>query len=114
MKQIFKAIADRVKGKVPFLSKRSSHWPTVRKHWLKNNTECAACGSHNNLEVHHIKPFHLDRSLELDPANLITLCEESKRKCHLEIGHLGNFRNENPKVREMAWASKLKINSTKG
>ena len=90
-------IKDRIQGKVPFLSKRSHHWPTVRKHWIKLNSECAACGSKTKLQVHHIVPFHINPMLELDFSNLITLCE-AKLECHLEIGHHDNFKNENPNV----------------
>ena len=96
---IITAIKDRIQGKVPLLSKRSSHWETVRKHWLDHNNECAACGSKEKLQVHHIKPFHLNPSLELDFTNFITLCEKKGGlECHLNIGHHGNFKKENSEV----------------
>ena len=96
---IVTAIKDRIQGKVPLFSKRSSHWETVRRHWLKYNSECAACGSKEKLQVHHIKPFHLNPSLELDFTNFITLCEKKGGlQCHLNIGHCGNFKKENPNV----------------
>ena len=60
-----------------------------------------ACGSSKNLNVHHCKPFHLDPALELDPANLITLCMDTK-ECHLHIGHGGSFKQYNPNVRKDA------------
>ena len=102
---ILKSIKDRIQGKVPLLSKRSSHWETVRKHWLEYNDECAACGAKDKLQVHHCAPFHLHPELELDYNNLITLCEDSKhRECHLAIGHRNNFKNEVPTVREDAAA----------
>ena len=81
---------------------RSSRWPTVRKkHVLKYN-RCAACGGTTKLEVHHIKPFHLFPELELDPSNLLTLCDENKggHSCHLLFGHLGNFKSYNTTVVE--------------
>jgi len=82
-------------------AKRSSHWPTVEKHFLEQNPTCAACGSKVRLNVHHIKPFHIDPELELDVNNLITLCM-SPLECHLRIGHSGNFKEFNPNVREDA------------
>lgn len=100
---ILKSIKERIVGKVPLLSKRSSHWETVRKHWLEHNNECAACGVKNDLQVHHVKPFHLDPSLELNFTNFITLCEKKGGfECHLHVGHHGNFKSENPNVREEA------------
>jgi 5-methylcytosine-specific restriction protein A len=53
------------------------------------------------LEVHHIVPFHINPSLELDMTNLVTLCEckEDGINCHLFVGHLGNYRSYNPEVR---------------
>lgn len=62
---------------------RSSSWPSVRRNFVLSNPDCAACGSNENLNVHHIKPFHENPELELDPSNLITLC----RKHHFRIGH---------------------------
>jgi len=40
--------------------------------------------------------MHPELELELD--NLITLCETKGKKCHLNIGHLGNWKQENPNV----------------
>ena len=47
-------------------------------------------------EVHHIKPVGLYPALELDPKNLITLC--GNPRCHLDKGHLGNWRSYNETV----------------
>ncbi|NBP02437.1 MAG: HNH endonuclease [Proteobacteria bacterium] len=87
---------DIIKGKPAAL--RSNKWPEVRKAHLLSQPTCAACGRYSNLQVHHIQPFHIHRELELEPTNLITLCESSNTKCHLEIGHLGNWHNFNPNV----------------
>ena len=98
-------------GKEP-LHKRSSHWPTVRKNHVKNNPTCALCEGTKKLEVHHIKPFHIHPELELDPSNLITLCEDKGNGvyCHLFFGHLGNYKSLNENVREDVelWRNKLK------
>lgn len=80
---------------------RSPQWPAVRKQFLKWNPTCAACGGKNNLEVHHVQPFHLFPELELKPDNLIVLCETGGN-CHLMIGHLKNWQSYNTLVREHA------------
>jgi len=108
--KIIEFVKDKVQGKVPLLSKRSPHWPTIRAHWLKFNGQCAACGATSKLQVHHVKPFHIDPKLELDYNNFITLCEEKGGyECHLHIGHRGNFKNEVPTVREDAAAMRSKL-----
>lgn len=61
---------------------------------------CMACGHRGRgLQVHHIKPFHLHPNLELDPNNLITLCEIKGREHHLLLGHLDDWESYNPNVR---------------
>lgn len=55
---------------------RSSQWPKVRAEHLRKHPTCAACGSTEDLNVHHIQPFHLDPSLELYPPNLMTVCRD--------------------------------------
>lgn len=73
---------------------RSPEWKNVRKLHLDREGECQACGKNKQLEVHHIVPVHADRTLELDPSNLITLCE----RCHLLFGHLCDFKSWNEDV----------------
>jgi 5-methylcytosine-specific restriction endonuclease McrA len=69
---------------------RSKQWPRVRKAQLKRQPFCQACGKNVKLAVHHIVPLHVDRSLELDINNLITLCENVHSSfCHYTFGHLG-------------------------
>lgn len=77
---------------------RSNKWPATRRKHLKSNPACAMCGGRKLLEVHHVLPFHLAPVQELDPTNLVTLCEDvrSGRNCHLFVGHLGNYRSYNP------------------
>jgi hypothetical protein len=82
-------------------AKRSSKWSTVEKHFREAHPSCAACGSKNRLNVHHVHPFHLTPELELDPNNLITLCMDTK-ECHLHLGHGGSFFQYCPDVRKYA------------
>ena len=78
---------------------RSPDWPALAKRHRAENPRCAACGTLQGVQVHHIVPFNTNPSLELDPANLLTLCKE---KCHLKIGHGGSYRHYNPHAREYA------------
>jgi len=78
---------------------RSPEWPEVARAHLKIQPACMACGYEGEgLQVHHIKPFHLFPELELDPNNLITLCEIKGRDHHLLIGHLDNWESYNLNV----------------
>jgi 5-methylcytosine-specific restriction endonuclease McrA len=103
MKKVINSVKDKIKGKVPLFKRRSSKWDDVRDAFLIANPSCAGCGTLVKLEVHHIVPFHVDPSKELNTDNLITLCEDVE-KCHIRIGHLGSFRKANPNVREDALA----------
>jgi hypothetical protein len=104
---------DIAQGKIPVDGpQRSSKWATVRKEHLKNNPKCAVCEGTKQLNVHHIQPFHLHPNLELEPSNLITLCENASYGiiCHILIGHLGNYKNINPNsvLDAKTWNTKLK------
>lgn len=80
---------------------RHSQWPKVRAAWLKEHPACAACGNRAkaDVQVHHLIPFHVAPKRELDPTNLITLCERGPCgiNCHLQIGHSGSWQTHNPK-----------------
>lgn len=79
---------------------RSSRWPRVRAEYVKENPVCACCGGRRLLTVHHVKPFHVFPEMELDPSNLITLCEGSNGlNCHFWIGHCGDWKAWNILVR---------------
>lgn len=81
---------------------RSKDWPRVRREHLKRFPTCALCGGDKTIEVHHKKMYSKNPQLELDPNNLITLCESGKNGivCHRAFGHLGNYQRENPDVVE--------------
>lgn len=107
-----KLTQDVAAAKVPPGSKRSSQWPAVRRAHLKDHPKCELCDGVKFLEVHHIEPFHLNPAMELDPENLITLCENKKGgvNCHLLFGHLGSYRSFNINVRSDSaqWKTRLK------
>ena len=52
-----------------------------RKRILERDKVCQICGSSENLEVHHIKPFSEYSELRTDDNNGIVLC----RKCHRNL-----------------------------
>lgn len=87
---------------------RSPLWKKVRKEHLKKENVCQGCGTKKGLQVHHIIPVHVDGSLELDPSNLITLCDS---KCHLLFGHLMDYKSWNPDVVQDCLAMQKKIRS---
>lgn len=93
-------IKDRPSDKVPEGARRSTKWPAVRKTFLKLHPNCSVCGGKKKLEAHHKMPFHLNPALELNPENLIALCENKNDgvNCHLLVGHLGCFKSFNADV----------------
>ena len=108
---------DIAQGKIPSDGpQRSPKWAAVRSEHLKKNPKCAVCEGTKQLNVHHIKPFHLHPELELETSNLITLCESASYGiiCHILIGHLGDYKNINPKSVKDAkiWNAKLKEKNT--
>lgn len=108
---ILKNLSDAVQGKATIGELRSSKWPAARAAHLKLHPKCAVCGGTKSLEVHHIVPFNIDPTLELNPTNFVTLCESSDKgvTCHLWFGHLGNYQSFNKDVIKdaKAWSTKL-------
>jgi 5-methylcytosine-specific restriction enzyme A len=76
----------------------------AKKAYIKSHMECALCGSQKGLEVHHIKPVHVDITMACDHDNMITLCDGLLNKgCHWKWGHFENFSSgSNPNIREFA------------
>jgi 5-methylcytosine-specific restriction enzyme A len=89
----------------PELNSRSIHWPAVRKAHLEKESVCRGCGSKHDLQVHHLKPFHLRPDLELEEANLATVC----RMCHFVICHLNGWNRENPNADQDLKAHRKKV-----
>lgn len=105
-------IVDTAQGKASLGQQRSGAWRKVRAEHLKAHPKCEVCGGISKLEVHHIVPFHTQPELELEPSNLITLCENRAygNICHLWFGHLGDYSLINPKVASdvVTWRNKFK------
>lgn len=87
---------------------RSPHWPEARNAWIAGHPCCAVCDTRRGCEVHHIMPVSWPggASLELDPANFITLC----RPHHYLFGHLCDWQSRNPTVIEdcRIWREQIK------
>ena len=111
MMNVAKVLIERMNGKVPKGSKRSSQWRKVRLKHLAEHPRCECCGSKKKLEIHHIIPFHVVPDMELSEKNLMTLCENKKYgiNCHLLLGHLGNYSRTNfgVKMDVIVWKAKI-------
>jgi len=91
------AVSDKALG-----ARRSPKWRAFRNKFLAGKT-CAVCGGKTKLEAHHIQPFNLSPERELDPSNVLPLCEGRKTiNCHLIVGHGGDYRDYNPKSKQLA------------
>jgi hypothetical protein len=110
---MLKELAEKLQGKVPRGTKRDSLWPMVRANHLRREPTCQVCGGNKKLEVHHKIPFHVNPSRELDPTNLITLCEAKKKgvNCHLFFGHFGDYRryNDDVVIDALLWSQRLRV-----
>ena len=107
MKNLIKNALQRLTGQIPKgAPRRSSKWPKVEKDHLVLHPSCALCESKKDLNVHHIKPYHLFPELELEHTNLVTLC----RKHHLLFGHFENWKSYNENVPTDAgdWNKRIK------
>lgn len=73
------------------LQGRSTHWPTLQKHFIAANPVCMVSGMTKDLQVHHAMPFHLHPELELSWDNLRTVSQPY----HFLIGHGCNWKKVN-------------------
>ena len=99
IRSILRAVGIRPDPGLVGSQPRSPKWPAVRAAHLRAYPTCAACGQRDSLEVHHIVPYHVDPSRELDSSNLLTLCGDP---CHLVHGHCMSWKRWEPRVAELA------------
>ena len=93
---------------------RSPEWRGVAERHLATHPNCAVCGwkpKIGNNPCHHKRPFHLHPELELDPNNLITLCEKTEHSCHWIFGHLYDYKAYNPNIEADSQIYKDKISN---
>lgn len=90
---------------MPMFGERSPKWPAARKHHLERFPKCCICEATEQLDVHHVEPYHKAPMMELLETNLITLC----RVHHFWFGHLGSWHSFNPKIVSDAeqWHAKI-------
>lgn len=90
------------------LDDRAGRWEVDTSAGVDNGS-CRCCGRRDTLNVHHIKPFHIDESLELEFDNLVTLCREH----HFHIGHKDNWKDSNSNVCGDCDRMRAKLNPNK-
>jgi 5-methylcytosine-specific restriction protein A len=101
MHPLYHLIGDFLAGRP--LAARAGGWSRERGLWLRDHGLCAVCGFDENLNVHHIIPYHVRKDLELDRGNFITLGERCPTgNHHLLYGHLGDWKSWNANVVAMA------------
>jgi len=91
---------------------RSPGWSKFSAELIEENPACSVCGKtvkvlrRYRMQVHHKKPFHLFRELEFSKENCAVVC--GNPRCHLDKGHLGDFKSWNPNFEEDAetWRKK--------
>jgi 5-methylcytosine-specific restriction enzyme A len=90
---------DLIQKKLEWGQRRNPKWSKESKEWM-GDKPCAVCGGIKNRNVHHMVPFHIDPSREMDSTNWIVLCDADKNgmNCHLSMGHLGNYKSYNSNV----------------
>jgi len=81
-----------------FTAKHDSKWRRVRDRYYATHKTCAMCGIARDIQVHHIKPWHLYPEERYSHKNLVSLCQP----CHFRFGHGRNWKAYNPVVVDMA------------
>ena len=81
---------------------RSPAWAELARRTVEDRPACQCCRAITDLQVHHVLPVHVRPDLELDQTNLLVLC----RRCHLFVGHLGDWSSWN--VLAVSDASKMR------
>jgi len=94
---------------------RNPLWRLVRDDHIDKYPFCAVCGKFDNLAVHHKLPVSKFPEKELDPENLVTLCQNNMFNCHFVVGHLMDWNSYNPNVDDdiIFWRKKLRRRSDK-
>ena len=84
----------------------------VRKLWVvrkamkeyhADHPECEYCRRNEKVQTHHIVPVSVSPSEADDKKNMMSLCA---KRCHLTLGHMGNFKTYNKNVLETVSAAR--------
>lgn len=77
-------------------------WSTRKamKAYALLNPKCEYCGC-TPIHVHHIEPISEAPERAADPRNMLSL---GSKRCHLVIGHAGNWRHHVKNVLQMCFA----------
>jgi len=83
-----------------------SAWATRKamNAYRKAVPKCEYCGR-SPIHVHHIEPVAWRPDLAHVPQNFISLCA---KRCHITIGHSGNWRHWVANVRELCATVKIR------
>jgi len=78
---------------------RSGSWGKFKRDFEKScPKQCAICGNKKS-QLHHVTPFSVDPSMELDVTNVLWLCEGlGTLNHHRGVGHLGSFLSYNKEI----------------
>lgn len=60
---------------------QTNEWKRLRAEVIREQECCTYCGSHINLQVHHIKRHYGNPNIFFDKENLLVVCEQ----CHSKI-----------------------------
>lgn len=101
-KKVWKFLSDQgARIARRYKRERSGEWGRIQDEHLLREPACRACGyKGKKVQVHHIKPFHLHPDLELEPDNLITLCQARGKYHHMLLGHLNYWSSYNADIEE--------------
>ena len=84
--------------------KRHKWWNKLKQKYLQENPKCEWCGQDADT-VHHIIPVHVNRDLEMEESNLMSLCDNRTRKCHFIVAHYCHWVKYNDKIKEITESS---------
>jgi hypothetical protein len=85
-------------------ARRNSRFPRAARLWLREK-QCAYCEAKAD-EAHHLYPFWLFPSLEMDSRFWLPVCRRGEDH-HLHLAHLGSFERFDFLAREHAAILKL-------
>jgi hypothetical protein len=86
----FAGLAYRNPGWVTRNARRA--WATAKamQAYREAHPACEYCGRDSRIQVHHAKPVSVAPDLAASIENMISLCA---KRCHITIGHAGNYKN---------------------